>query len=98
MMEVPRVETFVEFALRTVFAEKISDAASYWAKHATLDDGVARELTDLRLAREGRRRANDAELVRMIKKYRDSPPPEEGDIFSEGPGEPSTSDGPSSEG
>ncbi|MCJ1708045.1 serine protease [Microbacterium sp. VKM Ac-2923] len=34
----------------------------------------------------------------MIKKYRDSPPPEEGDIFPEGPGAPSTSDGPSSEG
>lgn len=93
----PRVETFIEFALRTVFAENISDAASYWAKHATLEDGVARELADLRLAREERRRANDSELVRMIKKYRDSPQPEEGDIFSEDPGKPSTSDGPSAE-
>ena len=80
-----RVETFLEFAMRTVFAEKISDAASFWAEHAVLENEVAVELAELRLAREQRSQEFNAELMRMVQKLRDSPGAEEPDIFDEDP-------------
>lgn len=80
-----RVETFLEFAKRTIFAEEVSDAASYWAEHAALESKVAQELAELRLAREQRSRETTVELLRMVQKLRDSPPAEEADIFAEDP-------------
>lgn len=80
-----RVETFLEFAKRTIFAEEVSDAASYWAEHAALESNVAQELAELRLAREQRSRETTVELLRMVQKLRDSPPAEEADIFAEDP-------------
>lgn len=80
-----RVETFLEFAKRTTFADEVSDAASYWAEHAALESKVAEELAELRLAREQRSQETTAELIRMMKEFRDSPPAEEADIFAEDP-------------
>lgn len=80
-----RVEPFLEFVQRTVFAEKISDAASHWAEHEVLEDMVAAELAELRSEREHRSQEFTAELMRMVQKLRDSPEPEEADIFAEDP-------------
>lgn len=77
--------SLIKHVSQTVFAEKISDAASYWAKHSVLAPEVDEELALLRLAREKRREERDDDLMRSLRRLEDLPQALESELFAEDP-------------
>lgn len=72
----------MDFAARTVFADKVSGAAPFCSKYAPLESKVEPQLASLRLApRPGDHGRADPD----VQKRRASPLAEEADIFAENP-------------
>lgn len=78
------VDEIFEYAVKTMYADKVSETASQWAELGVLDDKAAAALTKMRAAREERSKATNQELIKLVERLQGGPiRQQEPDVFAD---------------